>query len=241
VPSTIPGAPATTTPGVARTTQVLWGTLAVNAGPDAGRSYPLQSEPVDIGRDPGGDVVLTDSEVSRKHARITREDSNYYLEDLKSTNHTYLNGKLVSQKQKLKAGDEIKLGSATTLTFNPHPSSAATQVAATLITEKKTWGSLAVKGGPDVGKTFPLQSLSVDIGRDPSSDVVLTDSEVSRKHARITREDGNYYLEDLGSANHTYLNGKLVSKKQRLKVGDEIRLGSASTLTFEVSPEKGKK
>lgn len=58
------------------------------------------------------DVVLEDSSVSRIHARITQEGSEYYLEDLNSTNGTFKNGLRLQpyEKRKLDAGDEIKCG-----------------------------------------------------------------------------------------------------------------------------------
>ena len=58
------------------------------------------------------DVVLEDSSVSRIHARITKEGSEYYLEDLNSTNGTFKNGLRLQpyEKRKLDAGDEIKCG-----------------------------------------------------------------------------------------------------------------------------------
>ena len=50
-------------------------------------------------------------------------------------------------------------------------------------------------------------------------------SGISRNHARITREEGQYYIEDLNSRNGTYLNGELLSYKQkcRMKPGDHLR------------------
>ena len=58
------------------------------------------------------DVVLEDSSVSRIHARITKEGSEYYLEDLNSTNGTFKNGLRLQpyERRKLDAGDEIKCG-----------------------------------------------------------------------------------------------------------------------------------
>ena len=60
------------------------------------------------------------------------------------------------------------------------------------------------------------------LGRHPQCDLVLESAAVSRQHVRITSHDGHYFLEDLNSRNGTYLNGKLVTKPQLLKDGDEI-------------------
>ena len=64
------------------------------------------------------------------------------------------------------------------------------------------------------------------IGRAPESDVVLPyDSEVSRRHAEIRREGAHFVIYDLGSINGTFVNEEQVNR-QRLREGDEIRVGS---------------
>ena len=62
-------------------------------------------------------------------------------------------------------------------------------------------------------------------GRNEQADGQLFASGVSRNHARITREDNRYYIEDLNSRNGTYLNGELLAYKQRrpVKPGDHLR------------------
>ena len=73
---------------------------------------------------------------------------------------------------------------------------------------------LTVKAGKDSGvrRTFSQEILS--IGRTSDNDFVLVDSGVSRKHAQIMFEGGEYYIQDLGSANGVMVNGKGVSKEQ---------------------------
>lgn len=62
-------------------------------------------------------------------------------------------------------------------------------------------------------------------GRNDQADGRMQSSGVSRNHARITREDGQYYIEDLNSRNGTYLNGELLAYKQKcpVKPGDHLR------------------
>ena len=62
-------------------------------------------------------------------------------------------------------------------------------------------------------------------GRNDQADGQLQASGVSRNHARITREDDHYYIEDLNSRNGTYVNGKLLPYKQKcpVKPGDHLR------------------
>src|SRR5688572_1471962 len=84
------------------------------------------------------------------------------------------------------------------------------------------------------GQKFPLKTRKVKIGRGPSNQVIIPDDTfTSRNHAWITYEDGEFWLEDLGSTNGTLLNGHPVVKRQVLSSGDKIRVGHTE-LTFEV-------
>ena len=85
------------------------------------------------------------------------------------------------------------------------------------------------------GREFLLKAGENLIGRDPSSDVLLNDGTVSRRHARIVIEDNAAYLEDLGSTNGTRLNGQPVSPGQRVALPPqaELQFGSA-ILTLEL-------
>jgi pSer/pThr/pTyr-binding forkhead associated (FHA) protein len=85
--------------------------ITVAEGPDKGLSVRLERREVIIGRGKECDLFLTDTHVSRKHARIYREGDAYYLQDLKSKNGTYLNGvKLGFAEKPLLSGDKIKIG-----------------------------------------------------------------------------------------------------------------------------------
>jgi pSer/pThr/pTyr-binding forkhead associated (FHA) protein len=63
------------------------------------------------------------------------------------------------------------------------------------------------------------------VGRSTDNDVVIDDPSVSRKHVRITSENGLYYLEDLNSANGTYVNGVQSSGRQTINPGSTIKVG----------------
>ncbi|GEM_PF-2451941 len=74
--------------------------------------------------------------------------------------------------------------------------------------------TLTVKAGKDIGLRKDFSQSELSIGRTSDNDFVLGDAGVSRKHAQITFENGQYYIQDLGSANGVMLNGKAVSKEQ---------------------------
>jgi len=80
-------------------------------------------------------------------------------------------------------------------------------------------------------KEFIIDQTEVIIGRDAASDIQIDNIAVSREHARITREPARitkgpdeYFVEDMGSINGTFVNGQKVSKKS-LVTGDEITIG----------------
>jgi hypothetical protein len=84
-------------------------TLEIVEGPNAGLQVPLD-RPVSIGRDPGVELVLQDDLVSRHHARITPSRGGATLEDLGSTNGTFVNGNEVHAPTFTSAGDQILVG-----------------------------------------------------------------------------------------------------------------------------------
>lgn len=84
---------------------------------------------------------------------------------------------------------------------------------------------LYVLQGPDRGRTFKTPDEPSVLGRQ-SENVPLTDRTVSRRHARLVPSNGAWVLEDMDSANGTYVNGIRLDKPVRLKDGDQIKIGS---------------
>ena len=86
-----------------------------------------------------------------------------------------------------------------------------------------------IEDGADA-KAFPLERDVVVIGRLGDSDVVLPDPEISRRHAEVRRENGEFVLQDLGSTNGTLVNDEAVQERT-LREGDRIGIGG-SVLEF---------
>ena len=85
--------------------------------------------------------------------------------------------------------------------------------------------NLEVVEGPDAGKQIAVDRAVV-IGRDPGSDLVLEDGEVSGQHARITPSpDGSATVEDLESTNGTFVNQNELMGPSHLDPGDELLVG----------------
>lgn len=87
-----------------------------------------------------------------------------------------------------------------------------------------TGPSLLVTKGPNEGEAFTLNLSKMSIGRDPDNDIFLDDVTVSRKHATISFENGQYFLADDGSLNGTYVNQERIDSSM-IKRGDEIQIG----------------
>jgi pSer/pThr/pTyr-binding forkhead associated (FHA) protein len=75
------------------------------------------------------------------------------------------------------------------------------------------------------GRTFPL-SDEVTVGRAAGCQVTLEDSYASQLHARVFARDGQWYVEDLGSTNGTYLNRRKVTAPMVVQRGDKLQIGN---------------
>jgi len=91
---------------------------------------------------------------------------------------------------------------------------------------------LIVKAGDEISKPFDLIKEKSVIGRDPNSDIVIEDIEVSKNHLAITRKGNTFQIEDQNSTNGTFLNGKKLRKPTAIKNGDLISLGKNIVLEF---------
>ena len=96
---------------------------------------------------------------------------------------------------------------------------------------------LVIQQGPNAGSAYPLRSQTVAIGRSADNQIVLDDAEVSRHHARLIWQGNAYILEDLGSANGTWVNGARITNPVLLRPGDSIGVGKTVSLAFSDRPQ----
>ncbi len=347
----------------------LVGELRIIAGADTGRMFAIRDGAV-LGRDDSADIVLADpkGELSRRHLRLVLLGGEVVVEDLATTNGTFVNGERVEGARPLKGGDQIKAGGCT-LEFAPAPALAtgpdaqltrarqvpddlgvtkARQVPDDLgvtkarkvpddlgvtkarqlpddlgVTKSRkvpddlgvtkarqvpddagvtkarkvpddlgvtkarkvpddlgvtkarpilsglgltrvrpvpsdlpslrdvvppppgppppplppspptyappgSDGELRILSGPGAGAAAPVVGGSATIGREPECDLQVLDSEVSRRHAKITVRDGVATIDDLGSSNGTYVNGERTLTSYKLAPEDRIQIGEAT-------------
>jgi serine phosphatase RsbU (regulator of sigma subunit) len=81
--------------------------------------------------------------------------------------------------------------------------------------------------GPEMGRHFPLQPEYTTLGRQTDCHVCLPGKQVSRQHAQIVCAGGQHFIEDLGSSNGTYLNGKRIPPRNRVALTerDTVQIG----------------
>jgi hypothetical protein len=92
--------------------------LIVRKGPLPGKVYDLAKSVLVIGREVKNDIVINDSEISRQHLRLTEQpEGGWQVEDLASTNGTFVNGERISAPRLLKPGDVLGLGETVELEY----------------------------------------------------------------------------------------------------------------------------
>ncbi len=91
--------------------------LVMRSGPTPGKTFTLNKTEIYIGRDIGNDIVINDAEVSRKHVRLMLQAGQYALEDLGSTNGTFINGQRISGPHILAGGQTVQMGENVVVVF----------------------------------------------------------------------------------------------------------------------------
>lgn len=91
--------------------------LVVRRGPQPNQIYELKQDSISLGRDIKNDIVINDPEVSRHHLQITRTADGYTIEDMGSTNGTFIGGQRINTPRALTHGELIGLGETVTLQY----------------------------------------------------------------------------------------------------------------------------
>lgn len=110
--------------------------LEIHRGPEPGTSFSLAEEVVRIGRGSGSDIIIQDPEVSRVHAQLVRQPDGYAIQDLGSTNGTFVNYERVTGLTALAHGDVIAFGDAIVLAYWDESATASQPIPPPVIREQ---------------------------------------------------------------------------------------------------------
>ncbi|MET0753266.1 MAG: FHA domain-containing protein [Pyrinomonadaceae bacterium] len=226
----------------------------VKAGGQQQPEQTFNENIIRIGRDAGECQIAFESSqypmVSRRHAELRFENGRWMLHDLNSSFGTSMNGQKVTQPQPISTGSSIQFGSGgpvmrvvsmetaaqspqnyaaapvqpqpPTPPVNPPQNYQATNAPATSQTAQ-----LDFMGANASSMPFKVTKNSVWLGRDPNCDIVMEADAVmvSRKHAEIRNENGNFIVYDNGSFNGTLINEQRISTPTPIYHNDEVQLG----------------
>lgn len=179
------------------------------------------SDPVLVGRakECSFRIPSDDYSASGVHAKIYWKGTSLVLEDVGSRNGIFRDGALVKGSVKLVPGSIYAIGSCLLTVEN---------LARTRSRAHRQFHRIEFLNGEHAGRILDIvphqDGKDFDIGLDPACSVHLNDLLVSRRHAALrTHDDGECWIEDLGSRNGTFVNGERLSGKERLlKDGDKV-------------------
>jgi ABC transport system ATP-binding/permease protein len=174
-----------------------------------------------IGRsNEGGQLPIEHPSVSRRHLALSADQSGLYVEDLGSSNGTWINGNRLNQ------GHSVPLRENDKVAISPDAAVIITFSASDMANEAVQPGSSAAAKVRDLDiRSILSRKNEVFIGRSQECDLVLDDMMVSRKHARLFNRGKEVWIEDLNSSNGVFVNGRKVSGKQILTERDKLMIG----------------
>jgi len=189
-----------------------------------------------IGRAEENTVRLTERNISRRHARLTKPGERWLLVDMSSYNGCYVNGQRVNERHEIVHGDLVQLGDYRLQVLDDSIMEPASfDKAVTMPAAPRSQGllgqpdRLVMVVGPSVGAEYPLlQDHPLVLGRGEECEVPINHPSVSRVHAEIKPlGDGRYEIVDRESANGVRVNGvelprTLLDARDMIELGDVI-------------------
>ena len=218
-------------------------TLLVKLHGTGSRHIELTHETFTIGRKADNTLAIEDPAVSGHHARIVKIQAVFFLEDLKSTNGTTINGQPITRHQ-LRDADVITIGqhrlvfqeNATASTAAPAPFVDLDRTTVLRATDRTPDGpTLTAKVLIIAGKTdrleYPLTKQVNVIGSQDGAAIRLTGWFAPKSAATIARRGLSYSISPSRDAKYLLVNGTDVAGQQELKDGDQIEVAGVK-LTF---------
>ncbi|HEV3140291.1 MAG TPA: FHA domain-containing protein, partial [Vicinamibacterales bacterium] len=209
--------------------------LLGRTGSVAGRDIAVPAQ-LRIGAAEDNDFRIVVRGVSRHHARIVRDGGQYWLEDAGSTNGTFLNGQRVT-RERLEHLDVITLGRDIDLiaVSAGEPGTSTGAPVRTITAASFEWVD-----GPDAGGRVEIPPGELTIGRVAPSNVLVENPAVSQTHARIQRALDHVMIQDLESANGTFVNATRIAEPTVLRNGDVVSIAGIRQFRVRVTGETSK-
>lgn len=183
-----------------------------------------------IGSSPACQIVLNVQGVAPRHCEVSAQGERVSVAPLAMSAPTLLNGNTITAATEIKGGDLLMIaGVACRAVASERKVAAVAPVAradesgATRV--RMALPKILLRGvsGATFGKVFPVQGSMV-IGRASDCDICIASEEISRHHTRLQLVPEGVMVEDMGSANGTYVNDQRVVGPTLLKVGGELRM-----------------
>jgi ABC-type multidrug transport system ATPase subunit/pSer/pThr/pTyr-binding forkhead associated (FHA) protein len=224
------------------------------SGPAAKPTLTIAKPSILLGREADCDVIFDASSgtVSRRHAEIAYDGTDFVVRDNKSFNGTLVNGQRISTQTPLYDGDQIQLGLGGPVVIFTSPGRAAPK-GSSLAGQRSVQGFQSISipaGAADSPKTMvanlgraaakPMVETSSDpqllmtlqfgnkseltIGRDESNDIRIDGLQISKHHAKLRLYGGEVFVEDLNSTNGVFINGSRTNR-QVVRPNDNVQIG----------------
>lgn len=219
------------------------------------KEFPFDKDEMTVGRKPDNDVVIDNPAVSGRHARIVKQGDGFFIEDLNSTNGTFLRGAKVL-KAALRNKDEVAVAKHSIVFLNDEEKSAPVAPAQAVSSEAtvvmaaparpkltpelpsggaapsaETVGALRVVAGESNAPVFSLVGLTTYIGKSDQAQVRLKGFFAPDMAACVARKPEGYFLKVLKEKS-VKVNGQVVGDQTHLSVGDKLEVAGLTLMFF---------
>jgi pSer/pThr/pTyr-binding forkhead associated (FHA) protein len=206
--------------------------LEVVSGPARGSRLELADGELTLGRgETGAGNLGADAELSRRHARVLLgDDGPLAIEDLGSSNGTFVNGTRIATRTPLRAGDQIELGGTVLeVLAGSDPAPARPEAA-------RRPGLRVIEGWAP-GALIALGDDATVVGRSgPGAAALGEDAAVADAHVRVTPLSGSrLMIEDLGAPAGTFVGGERIGGRTILAQGDRFQVGATTLEAIEMA------
>ncbi|MBN2340540.1 MAG: FHA domain-containing protein [Deltaproteobacteria bacterium] len=192
---------------------------------------PFSRREYSIGRKEGNAIRLTDRNISRRHAILSKDDVSFYIEDLGSRNGVRVDSepigkgrKEVNLEERILIGDYRVSVSEKEYSSIPWGKQVDPRVDKT-VGKVTPYARLVMVEGPHLGQELALEEELYIVGRGDRANMYIDDPSISRAHARLEGADDHWVVSDLDSSNGLYINGNK-RDDYLLRAGDIVEFGN---------------